>query len=243
MKFGWRDPDARPDGVALRSVLRWTLAGAVVAGLHAGGVWLALNREEASAAGEPPAAVMMEMAPLAVAPEAPPDQLPPDERMTETQLSPMEEQNDKPVERPEEKPEPVVVEAKKPVEDVLLPQTPPPEIETPKLPEVANAEVTLTPPPPQPKAARKPPPKKRRQSARSRKTGRWIAPRPRWPRQIPGRIGRPRRRRVRLSIPRHHPPHGGAASALTSTGIKGEARMGQWARSWWLLSSTARAAW
>ena len=90
----------------------------------------------------------------------------------------MEEQNDKPVERPEEKPEPVVVEAKKPVEDVLLPQTPPPEIETPKLPEVASAEVTLTPPPPQPKAGRKPPPKKRRQSARSRKTGRWIAPGP-----------------------------------------------------------------
>jgi protein TonB len=132
MRFGWRDPDAGPDGVALRSVLRWTLAGAAVAGLHVGGIWLVLSREEASAAGEPPAAVMMELAPLAVAPEAPPDQLPPDERMTEAHPSPMEE-NDKPVERPEEKPEPVVVEVKKPVEDVLLPQTPPPEIETPKL--------------------------------------------------------------------------------------------------------------
>ena len=93
-------------------------AGVVVAGLHAGGIWLALSREEASAAGEPPAAVMMELAPLAVAPEAPPDQLPPDERMAEAQPSPMQEENDKPVELPEEKPEPVVVEAKKPVEDV-----------------------------------------------------------------------------------------------------------------------------
>ena len=178
MRFGWRDPDARPDGVAMRSVLRWTLAGAVVAGLHAGGVWLALNREEASAAGEPPAAVMMELAPLAVAPEAPPDQLPPDERMTEAHPSPMEEKNDKPVERPEEKPEPVVVEAKKPVDDVMLPQTPPPEIEPPKLPEVANAEVTLTPPPPQPKAARKPPPKKmaERKKREDRTVDRTTAP-------------------------------------------------------------------
>jgi protein TonB len=178
MRFGWRDSDARPDGVAWRSVLRWTLAGAAVAGLHAGGIWLALNREEASAAGEPPAAVMMELAPLAVAPEAPPDQLPPDERMTEAHPSPMEEKNDKPVERPEEKPEPVVVEVKKPVEDVLLPPTPPPEIETPKLPEVANAEVTLTPPPPQPKAARKPPPKKmaERRKPDDRKIDRTTAP-------------------------------------------------------------------
>jgi len=159
MRFGWRDPDARPDRVALRSVLRWTLASAAVAGLHAGGIWLALNREEASAAGEPPAAVMMELASLAVAPEAPPEQLPPDERMTEAQPSPMQEKNEKPVELPEEKPEPVVMEAKKPVEDVLLPPMPL-EIETPKLSEVANAEATLTPPPPQPKVARKPPPKK-----------------------------------------------------------------------------------
>ncbi|XSC43184.1 hypothetical protein ACF1BQ_034825 [Bradyrhizobium sp. RDT10] len=63
-----------------------------------------------------------------------------------------------------------MAEVKNPVEDVLLPQTPP-EVETPKLPEVANAEVTLTPPPPQPKAARKLPPKRRR-SAPSRKTAR-----------------------------------------------------------------------
>jgi periplasmic protein TonB len=177
MRFGWRDPDARPDGVALRSVLRWTLAGAAVAGLHAGGIWLVLNREEAPAAGEPPAAVMMELAPLAVAPEAPPDQLPPDERRAEAQPSPLEEQIDKPVELPEEKPEPVVAEVKMPVEDVLLASAPP-EIETPKLPEVANAEATLTPPPPQPKTARKPPPKKmaERKKPDDRKIDRATAP-------------------------------------------------------------------
>ena len=175
MRFGWRDPDARPDGVALRSVLRWTLAGVAVAGLHAGGIWLALSREEASVAGEPPAAVMMELAPLAVAPEAPPDQLPPDERMTEAQPSPMQEKNDKPVERPEEKPEPDVVEAKKPVEDVLLPPVPL-EIETPKLLEVKNAEATLT--PSSPKVAPKPPPKKKaeRKKPDDRKIDRTTAP-------------------------------------------------------------------
>lgn len=178
MRFGWRDPDARLDGIPLRSLLRWTLAGAVVAGLHAGGVWLALNRDEAPVAGEPPAAVMMELAPLAVAPEAPLEQLPPDERMTEAQPSPMEEQDEKPLERPEEKPEPVAAEAKKPVDDVLLPQTPPPEIETPKLPEVASAEVTLTPPPPQPKATRKPPPKRKaeRKKREDRTVDRTTAP-------------------------------------------------------------------
>jgi periplasmic protein TonB len=177
MRFGWRDPDARPDGVALRSVQRWTLAGAAVAAMHAGAIWLALNRNDAATAGEPPAAVMMELAPLAVAPETPPDQLPPDERKIEVQPSPMEEKNDKPVERPEEKPEPVVVEVKKPVEDVLLPPTPT-EIETPKLPEVANAEAVLMPPPPQPKASRKPPPKKmaERKKPDDRKIDRTTAP-------------------------------------------------------------------
>ncbi|KRQ99129.1 TonB family protein [Bradyrhizobium valentinum] len=176
MRFGWHDPDARPDRVALRSLLRWTLAGAAVAGLHAGGIWLALSREEASAAGEPPAAVMMELAPLAVAPEAPPDRLPPDERMTEAQPSPEQETSDKPVELAEEKPEPVVAEVKKPVE-IVLPQTPP-EIETPKLPEAANAEASLTPPPPQPKADKKPPPKKKpvRTTADDRKMDRTTAP-------------------------------------------------------------------
>lgn len=177
MRFGWRDPDARPDAVALRSVLRWTLAGATVAGLHAGGIWLALHREEASLAGEPPAAVMMELAPLAVAPEAPPDQLPPDERMTEAQPSPMQETNDKPVELTEEKPEPVVAEVKKPAEDVPSPQVPAPEIEIPKLPEIANAEAALAPPPPQPKAVRKPPSKAaERKKPDDRKIDRTTAP-------------------------------------------------------------------
>lgn len=175
MRFGWRDPDARPDGVALRSLLRWTLAGAAVAAAHAGGVWLVLNRDVAAAAGEP-AAVVMELAPLAVAPEAPPDQLPPDERMTEAQPSPMAEENDKPVERPEVKPEPVVEAVNKLVEDVRPPPTPPPEIETPKLPEVANAEAVLAPPPP--KAASKPPMKKQAQRKKpdDRKIERTTAP-------------------------------------------------------------------
>ena len=117
---------------------------------------------------------MMELAPLAVAPEAPPEQLPPDERMTEAQPSPVQEKNDKPADLPEDKPEPVV-EEKKPVEDVVLPPMPL-EIETPKLPEVKSAEATLTPSPP--KVAPKPPPKKKaeRKKPDDRKIDRTTAP-------------------------------------------------------------------
>ena len=75
----WRDPDRRIGGeVTLSSVLRWTAAGIAVAALHAGGVWLALNwPKPAEAAGEPPAAIMMELAPLAVSPQPPPQEVAP----------------------------------------------------------------------------------------------------------------------------------------------------------------------
>ena len=66
----WRDPDGRVAGaVTAVAALRWTLAGIAVAALHGGGIWLALNWPQPSvAAGDPPAAIMMELAPLAVAP-------------------------------------------------------------------------------------------------------------------------------------------------------------------------------
>jgi protein TonB len=143
----WRDPDGR-----MLSALRWTVAGLAVVGLHAGGIWLALNwPKPAEAAGEPPAAIMMELAPLAVSPEAPQQDVAPGPEMVEAEDQPEPE---KPVEEKVE-PEPDL----KPVET---------EIKPPELPDVKTAEVVLPPKvePPKPK----PKPKKKKQKAAPRTT-------------------------------------------------------------------------
>ena len=68
------------------AALRWIVAGLAVVGLHAGGVWLALNwPRPAEAAGDPPAAIMMELAPLAVSPEAPQQEVAPGPEMVEAE--------------------------------------------------------------------------------------------------------------------------------------------------------------
>jgi protein TonB len=144
----WRDPDGR-----MLSALRWTVAGLAVVGLHAGGVWLALNwPKPAEAAGEPPAAIMMELTPLAVSPEAPQQDVAPGPEMVEA----------------EDQPEP-----EKPIDEKVKPEpTPQPpvktEIKPPELPDVKTAEVVLPPKvePPKPK----PKPKKKKQKAAPRTT-------------------------------------------------------------------------
>lgn len=142
----WRDPDGRPDRrITALSALRWTTAATLVIAVHGGAAWFALNRKPAIAAGEPPPAVMIELAPLAVAPEAPPQEVAPGPQMTEAQTEPTPETPEKPVEDPEEKPDPVVQEVEKPIE---------------KPPEMPNADAVLTPPPPRlPEPVNKPPPK------------------------------------------------------------------------------------
>lgn len=138
----WRDPDGR-----MLSALRWIVAGLAVVGLHAGGVWLALNwPKPAEAAGDPPAAIMMELAPLAISPEAPQQEVAPGPEMVEA----------------EDQPEP-----EKPVDEKVKPEpTPQPpvktEIKPPELPDVKAAEVVLPPKvePPKPK----PHPKKKKQT-------------------------------------------------------------------------------
>jgi protein TonB len=95
---------------------------------------------------------MIELAPLAVAPQLPPQEVAPGPQMTEAQPEPTPELPEK----PDDKPEPVAEEMKKPVEQPPPVPTPQPQIEIPKLPEIPKAEAVLTPPPPQPK---KPPPK------------------------------------------------------------------------------------
>jgi protein TonB len=142
----WRDPDGRPDRtITALSALRWTMAAMLVLAAHGGAAWFALNWKPADAAGEPPPAVMIELAPLAVAPEAPPQDVAPGPQMAEAQTEPTPDAPEKPIEDPEEKPEPVVQEIEKPIE---------------KLPEMPNADAVLAPLPPRPpEPVKKPPPK------------------------------------------------------------------------------------
>lgn len=154
----WRDPDGRAAGAATTvAALRWTLAGIAVAALHGGGVWLALNwPRPAEAVGDPPAAIMMELAPLALAPEVPQQDIAPGPEMVEA----------------EEQPEP---EPEKPVEEEVEPEPERPpeppeetEIKPPETPKVEKAEAVLPPKvePPKPK----PKPKKKQQQAAPRTT-------------------------------------------------------------------------
>lgn len=130
----WRDPDGRPNrDISLLPAVRWTTAVALVVAAHGAGAWYALNwRTTEAVAGEPPAAVMIELAPLAVAPEAPPEDVAPGPQMTEAEAEPTPEEPEKPVEQPIE-----------------------------KLPEKPNAAAVLSPAPEQPKPEpdKKPQPK------------------------------------------------------------------------------------
>lgn len=149
MKIDWRDPDGRPlRRITPLSAVRWTTAITLVTVAHAGGAWMALNWKPApEAAGEPPPAVMIELAPIAVAPEAPPEDVAPGPQMTEAETEPVPDTPEKPVEKPDDVPEPVKQETvEKPIE---------------KLPEKPNAEAVLSPAPekPKPEPVKKPPPR------------------------------------------------------------------------------------
>nr|WP_245289512.1 energy transducer TonB [Bradyrhizobium sp. CCH1-B1] len=148
----------RSSGFAARlgpSLLRWSLAIAVVVGAHGVAGWMLVTWQRAEAAmGAPPAAVMIELAPLPVAPEAPAQDVAPGPEMVEAQPEPQPPPPEPVVEPPpvEPPPEPVV--------------QPEPEIKIPELPPLPDAAAVLAPPPPPPPPARpktaerKPPPKK-----------------------------------------------------------------------------------
>ena len=104
------------------------------------------------APGEQPPAVIIELAPLAVAPEVPPQDAVPGPQMTEAQ------------------PEPTPEMVKTQTEDIKPDPTPPdpmtspePEIKVPELPKIEQAEALLAPlpPVPKPKVHKKPSPRKR----------------------------------------------------------------------------------
>ncbi|QEL21786.1 TonB family protein [Bosea sp. F3-2] len=119
------------------AALRWSVAALVVASAHGAAGWVVANWQRAEAAmGSPPAAVMIELAPLAVAPEAPQQDVAPGPDMVEAQPEP-EPPTPEPVEQPKEpeppRPEPVAI--------------PEPEIKIPELPPLPDAAAVLTPPP------------------------------------------------------------------------------------------------
>jgi periplasmic protein TonB len=162
---------------ALRA-LRWGTAGLVAAAIHFTAAWGALNWRQVEATPDtPPPAVMIDLAPLAVAPPAPPQEVAPGPQMTEAQPvptpdtpTPVDETPDptppRPVATPEPpKPDPAPPQPLQSAQE-SKPDIPPPpqpqEIKVPDLPKEDNAEATLAPPPPpspKPKAHKEPPPK------------------------------------------------------------------------------------
>jgi len=150
----WHDPDGRPAGVVTPlSALRWTAAGLAVIGLHAGGLWLARNwPQPADGTGGAPAAIMMELSPLAVAPDLPQQNIAPGPQMTEAEDQPAPEPEKPTEEKAEPKPE------SNPVETKVTP---------PERPKAEKAEVVL-PPKTEPKASQ--PRAKTKQKAAPRTT-------------------------------------------------------------------------
>lgn len=125
-----------------RDTLRWSGSLAVVVGVHAGAVagMLAWTANSAPPA-PPPAAVVIELAPLVQAPEPPPEP-PPEEMPPEPEPPPPEPEPEPPP--PEPEPEPVIEE-------------PPPVVEPP-VPLPPKKVERKPPPPPKPVAAKPPPP-------------------------------------------------------------------------------------
>lgn len=157
----WRDPDGRLfTAIPPRVLARWGAAVVVVVAVHTAAIWLAMHwRSAAAASGEPPPAVMIDLAPMSVAPDAPPQEVAPGPQMTEAQ--------------PEPSPEPP-------------PPPPEPDVKVPELPKADDAAATLTSPPPEPpkpeppKAAEhkpKPPPKKHVERKKPREHTDHAAPR------------------------------------------------------------------
>jgi periplasmic protein TonB len=130
-------------------LLRWSLAGACIGMVHGSAVYAALNwPQDKVAAGEPPAAVMIELSPVPAAPDTPQQEVALGPQMVMSEAATPSESEDKPVEL--EQPEPET--QAEPVEQA--PDTPTPENPqetTSQLPHIQTAVAVLTQstPPPQ----------------------------------------------------------------------------------------------
>lgn len=151
--------DPRRDGETTRQlIVRWTLATLFVTAVH-GGIALAIivhwPRPE-STVGEPPAAVMIELAPLPIAPEVPEQevavgveqQMSAESTPTEAEKEPIEE---KQPEAETTKTEPPLKPAPEPIEREVETET-----ETPELPQIDSAAAILDAPAPPPPVRKKP---------------------------------------------------------------------------------------
>jgi protein TonB len=156
---------------AALAALRWGTAAIVVAAVHFTAAWGALNWRKAEATADAPSpAVMIDLAPLAVAPPAPPQEVAPGPQTTEAQPVPTPD-TPTPVDDTPDPTPPTPVATPEPPElqqtaQEIKPDIPPPpqpqDIKVPDLPKEDNSEATLAPPPsPKPKAHKEPPPKAR----------------------------------------------------------------------------------
>lgn len=156
---GGRDPSGPgPAG----GLLRWGGAALVVVALHAGGGWLAIHWRKAvpESDGLPPA-ILLDLAPVAAAPEGELTELPVGPPMTEAAPEPTPDMPVPPVETPPEivppTPLPVPLEAPDlPPPDLPAPDPLPVELDLPELPAPPPAAVIL--PPVRPAAPPKPAP-------------------------------------------------------------------------------------
>ena len=113
-----------------QALIRWAAASIYIIAAHGGLAYTALNWPHAAvAASEPPAAVIVELAPLPVAPDAPPQDVAVGPKMDMSEATTPSERADEPVEK--EEPEPVKPEEPKP--EVKT------EIERPPLPDTKCA--------------------------------------------------------------------------------------------------------
>jgi periplasmic protein TonB len=129
------------------AALRWGAAALTVAAVHGGAAWVGVNwRPTEAAAGAPEPAVMIELAALSVAPEAPPEELPVAQERAEPEPPPPEPVREEP---PPPEPEPEPLPEPTPVEQ--------PEIKLPELPQIPTLDAVLLPPPPEPKLVEKKP--------------------------------------------------------------------------------------
>ncbi|MDE1566852.1 energy transducer TonB [Aquabacter sp. P-9] len=128
-----------------RAASRWLLAGAVILAAHVGGVYMAIHWPAPVASDPPAAALMIELAPLPVAPPSEVEDVAPGPQMTQAP-DPVKDAPETEEEPEQPPPQPELVE---PLEELLPP--PPP---------AALAEALLPPPQPEKKLEETPPPPK-----------------------------------------------------------------------------------
>ncbi len=134
---------------ARRELYRWGSSGAAVLFAHVAILAYAMNRPPSAQPAAPPAAIVIDLAPVAAAPEVPEMDLPPAPEQPDAEAAPEQPVEEVVEEEPLPEPEPLP----DPVEEPPLPETPP----------VPEPEVPLPPPPPpmpKPEAKVEPQPKR-----------------------------------------------------------------------------------